>query len=378
MRTTEKRTTLGLVVGTRNIFNGEMAIDARKQLMKLMDELGFGSVILPLDATPFGAVETRADAFKYAKLFKEQREEIDGIVVILPNFGDEIGIVETIHGAGLNVPVLVQACNDDVEKVDVRSRRDAFCGKISVTNNFYQYGIPFTDTTSHTSDIDGQEFKHDLQNFAATCRTVRGLSNARIGSIGARTGAFQTVRYSEKLLQASGITVVTCDLSEMIFGAQRLKDDDAAVQQRLEELQDYGKIAPCIAKEKVLRQAKFTTVVNRWMEENECDASAIQCWTSIQDNYGCATCATMSMMGEDLMPSACEVDVAGAISMYALTLAAGTPSGLLDWNNNYASDPDKCVCTHCSNYPKSFMGSEVEIGNLDVLGTVLEEDSCFG
>nr|WP_319483196.1 fucose isomerase [uncultured Cohaesibacter sp.] len=378
MRITQKSMTFGLIIGTRNIFNGAMAVDARKEILSVMQELKLTPILMPSDATPHGAVETRADAALYARLFKEKREEIDGILVILPNFGDEIGIIETISQANLGVPIMVQACNDEVSKVDVRSRRDAFCGKISVCNNLYQYGIPFSDTTSHTSDITGAEFRADLLRFAATCRTVKGLKGARIGSIGARTPAFQTVRYSEKLLQASGITVVTCDMSEIIAGAKALSDDDAAVKERVEALHAYGTIGSCISKGSVLRQAKFTETVNRWMAENECDASAIQCWTSIQDNFGCASCATMSMMGEAMMPSACEVDVAGAISMYALTLAANTPSGLLDWNNNYAYEANKCVCTHCSNYPKSFMGNDLEIGNLDVLGTVMDKETCFG
>ena len=154
-------------------------------------------------------------------IFASNATSIDGLVICLPNFGDEIAISELVNEARLDVPILLQASNDEIDKVDVHSRRDAFCGKFSVTNNFYQYGVRFTDTTSHTSDIDGEEFARDLDRFARTCRVVRGLRHARIGSIGARTGAFQTMRFSEKLLQASGLTVVTVDLSEIIFSAKR-------------------------------------------------------------------------------------------------------------------------------------------------------------
>ncbi len=122
----------------------------------------------------------------------------------------------------------------------------------------------------------------------------------------------------------------------------------------LEEIAAYGRIPAHIKRENIVKQAKWTIAVNRWIEENDCDASAIQCWRSLQDNFGCATCVTMSMMGEKLMPSACEVDVMGAISMYALTLAADAPSAILDWNNNYGREVDKCVCTHCGNYPEEF------------------------
>ena len=83
-------------------------------------------------------------------------------------------------------------------------------------------------------------------------------------------------------------------------------------------------------------------------------------------------------MGEELMPSACEVDVMGAISMYALALASGAPPAILDWNNNYAYEKDLCVCTHCGNYPKSFIGDTPEISELDVLGETIGREKCFG
>lgn len=370
--------TLGLVIGSRRFFNGAVALEAREQLTAQLDALGIGYRILPADATENGAVQSREDAALYAKYFREHREQIDGLVIALPNFGDEIAIAELVNQARLGLPILLQASNDAIDKVDVHSRRDAFCGKFSVANNFYQYGVPFTDTTTHTVDIDSDEFRTDLDRFARVCRTVRGLKNARIGAIGARTGAFQTMRYSEKLLQASGLTVVTVDLSELIGAAEAIRDDAPDVKAKLDDIAAYGRIPAHIAKEKVVKQAKWTLAVDRWIEENECDASSIQCWRSLQDNFGCATCLTMSMMGERLMPSACEVDVMGAVSMYALALASEAPPAILDWNNNYADAADKCVCTHCGNFPKSFIGDTPEISELDVLGTVIGQDKCFG
>ena len=378
MKMFDKKITLGLIVGSRGFFNGAMALDARREVIAQLDKLGLGYHILPVTETNNGAVETPEDVRKYVKLFDDNRHDIDGIVVLLPNFGDEIAIVETVHRSKLNVPVMVQASNDELDKVDLRGRRDSFCGKLSVCNNLYQYGIPFTDTSSHTCDISGDEFAGDLERFSRVCRTVKGLKNARIGSIGARTGAFQTVRFSEKILQASGVTVVTVDLSEILGAAVAIADDAAEVLAQLDKMAAYGRIPAHIKRENILKQAKLTLAVNRWIEKNECDASAIQCWTSVQDNYGCATCLSMSMLSERLMPSACEVDVAGAISMYALALASGAPPALLDWNNNYGNAANKCVGTHCGNFPKSFLGVEPEISNLDVLGTTIGPEKCFG
>jgi L-fucose isomerase-like protein len=378
MKMIDKKLSLGVIVGTRGFFNAELVAGVRRSLLLQIEKAGYEAVVLPEDATPNGAVESLADADKYAALFRSRIGDIDGLVVSLPNFGDELGIIETIMRSKLDVPILVHAEDDDIDKVDVASRRDAFCGKISVCNNFYQYSIPFTDTTNHTSKVDGDEFAADLDRFGRICRVVGGLSGARIGAIGARPAAFQTVRFSEKILQDSGITVVPVDLSEIIKGAEKLGNDDADVKVMLEKIRSYGTIPAEILETQVAKQAKLSVIINRWMAENQCDASAIQCWTSIEENYGCATCLSMSMMGEDLMPSACEVDITGALSMYTLALASGNAPGFLDWNNNYGSDPDKCVNTHCSNFPKSFMGRDVEISELDILGQTIGKSNCFG
>lgn len=378
MKAFNRKITLGLIVSSRAFFNSAYAPTARKELTEACDKLGIGYKILPFEATPNGAVETRQDAQAYAKFFRQNRDDIDGLVVSLPNFGDEIAVVETIAQADLRVPVLVQAYNDSIDKVDVKGRRDAFCGKLSVTSNLYQYGIPFTDTTSHTVDINTDEFRADLDRFVRVCRTVRGMRRAKIGAIGARTAAFQTMRFSEKLLQASGISVLTVDLSEIIAEAEKLTEADADVKAKLDDVLGYGKIPAYIKRDNIVKQARLGVTLDRWMDRNECDASSIQCWTSVEDNFGCATCLAMSMMGEKLMPSACEVDVAGAISMYALALAAEAPPALLDWNNNYGNAADKCVCTHCGNFPKTFIGEDPEISNLDVIGTVVGAEKCFG
>ncbi|HYX06168.1 MAG TPA: fucose isomerase [Bacteroidales bacterium] len=372
-----KKQTFGVIIATRNIFNFKLAVEARQKVLKKLDSMGFGYVILPEDETPTGNIEGYADAVKCGALFKKNSDIIDGIIVVLPNFGDELGVVNSIKLSGLNVPVLVQACDDDNDKVDVKSRRDAFCGKLSVCNNFYQYGIKFTDTIYHTYSLDSDEFTKDLVKFAAICRVVKGLTNLRVGAIGTRPIGFQTMRYSEKLLQKYGITIVPVDMSEIIAAANKIDENDPAVKEKVDAIQMYGACG-IASKGKIAHQARFGLAVENWINDNDIDISALQCWESIEKNYGCAACVTMSMMGEKLMPSACEVDVAGTISMYALALAAKTPSAILDWNNNFGHDRNKVVATHCSNYPKSFFQSEIEIGSLDVLGTVLESEDTFG
>ena len=375
----KERMCFGIIIGTRAYFNSELAKDVRKQLLRTLADEGYDYVILPEDATPTGSssIETREDGLKCAELFRQNRDRIDGIIVSLPNFGFEIGIINAISVADLNVPILVQACDDENDKVDLDSRRDAFCGKISVCNNLYQYGIPFTDTTLHTYSIYSELLAKDINKFAGICRVVNGLRHARVGAIGARPAGFQTVRASEKLLQKSGITVVPVDLSEILGAARKIEDTDVELLKKLEEIKCYA-VVPKEYNDKLVLQAKFGVAVERWIEANQNDAVAVQCWDSLEQNYGCAACVTMSMLGEKLLPAACEVDIAGAVSMYALTLAAQGQSALLDWNNNFAEDRNKCVCTHCGNFPKSFVRNDLKLGTLGVLGRTLGKVNTFG
>ncbi|MBQ7162436.1 MAG: fucose isomerase [Bacteroidales bacterium] len=372
----KKNLTFGIIIGTRNYFNSALAIDVRASLLKLLKKAGHDYVILDENETPTqGSIETREDGMKCARLFRENRDRIDGIIICLPNFGFEIGIINALDLSELRVPILVQACDDENDKVDLDSRRDAFCGKISVCNNLYQYNIPFTLTTLHTCDIDSKEFAADLDYFAGVCRVVRGLQHARIGAIGTRPMGFQTCRASEKILQASGITVVPVDLSEILAAAAKVSDKEAKA--KMDAIRAYAHV-PAQYEEKMKIQAKFGLAVEHWIAANEVDATAIQCWDSLEQNYGCAPCITMSMLSDQLIPSACETDIAGAVSMYVLSLASGQPAALLDWNNNFAKERNKCVCTHCGNFPKGFANAPMELGTLGVLGRQLGSINTFG
>lgn len=371
-----KNSTLGVIIGNRVFFPDKLVAEARTEILDLFKQLNIAPVMLSDADSKLGGVETFAEAQKCAALFKKHADEIDGILVVLPNFGDEKGVAETIKLSGLTVPVLIQGYPDDLGKMDVVNRRDAWCGKISVCNNLYQYGIKYSLTTKHVVSPRDESFITDLKNFTATCRVVNGLRKVRIGAVGARPTAFNTVRYSEKLLQRNGISVTTVDLSEILGNANKLTADDKAVKEKLEKIHAYtntGLTPP----DKLVQIAKLDVVLADFMQENSLDATAIQCWTSIQKNYGCNVCTSMSMMSENMLPSACEVDVTGTLSMYAMQLASGSPSALVDWNNNYANDDTKCVLFHCGNWAKSFL-PDISISTAPILGTTVGTENTYG
>lgn len=371
-----QKTTVGIIVGNRGFFPNHLCETGRMEILRVLGTEGINAVILSPDDTPFGSVETLEDAEKCADLFKRHAKEIDGILVTLPNFGEERGVANAVRLSGLDVPVLVQAFPDEVGKMTIADRRDSFCGKMSACNNLRQYGIRYTLTTRHTMAPDSESFHQDLRRFAGTCRVVRGLRGARIGVLGARPAAFITVRYSEKLLEKAGISIESLDLSEAFGRANKLSDDDAKVKIKLDEIKAYIPTEG-IPNDALAKMAKFALVMADWITEQELVATAVQCWTSMEEFFGIVPCTVMSMLSNILNPSACETDITGAIGMYAMALASGKASALLDWNNNYGSDPDKGVIFHCSNLPKAFF-ADIKMDYQEIIAGSVGKENTYG
>ena len=375
-----KRMMMGVIVGNRGFFPDHLAKSGREEMLRSLAAANIDAVALTPEQSKHGAVETRDESKRCAELFRRNRDRIDGVIVTLPNFGDERAIADTLRGADLRVPVLIQATPDNPKKMTLASRRDSFCGKMSACNNLRQYGVPYSITSLHTESPDSPEFASDLEWFAGVCRVVKGFRNLRVGAIGARPAAFNTVRYSEKLLEANGISIETLDLSEVLGRIQRMKDGDDAALSKLAAIQTYvdSSNVPAPA---LLKMAKLGAVIDHWMAATQVSISAIQCWTSLEENLGVVPCTVMSMMSNELFSSACETDICGVLGMHALQLASGTPSALLDWNNNYGTDPDKAVCFHCSNLPKHFFRSAKMDFQQIIAGTVGKENTfgtCVG
>ena len=372
----KRKMTMGLIVGNRGFFPDHLAKSGREEMIQVLRKAGMDLVTLTPDESKHGAVETHEEAKRCAELFRSKAEAIDGVIVTLPNFGDERAIADTLRLARLAVPVLVQATPDTPAKMGITHRRDSFCGKMSASNNLRQYGIPYSLTALHTEAPDSPEFANDLEWFAAACRVVKGLRNLRVGAIGARPAAFNTVRYSEKLLEANGISVETLDLSEVLGRISRMKDSDDSAVKKLQSIQKYVTTSN-IPEAALLKMAKLGAVIDEWMKAADVRISAVQCWTSLEENLGVVPCTVMSMMSDSLLSSACEVDVCGVIGMHALQLASETPSALLDWNNNYGDDPNKAVCFHCSNLPKHFF-KDVRMDFQEIIAGTVGKDNTFG
>ncbi len=369
-----KKTTFALFFGNRGFFPSELMKEAREELPRVLTGMGYDYLMMDEGATRHGAVETVAEGQKFANFLRQNRGKYQGIILSLPNFGDESGAVAAFNEAG--VPILVQAYPDDLDKMAPAVRRDSFCGKFSVMDVFYQYGLKFTALKPHTVHPTSERFKENLEYFGALCRVVDGVRGMTVGAIGARTTAFKTVRIDEVALQRHGITMETIDLSHVF---KRMKDVQAnaaykETRKRLEGLASWEGV-PEAAKDNI---ARLGLVIDQIIEEYALDAFALRCWLELQEQLGISPCILMGDFNQRGMPAACEVDVGNAVAMYALQEASQKPVMCLDWNNNYADDDDKCILFHCGPIPPSLMAGKGKISDHAILANAVGEGKGYG
>lgn len=370
MKKAVKKSTFALFFGNRGFFPGALIASAREEITRVLKGLGYDVITLDTEATRFGAVETRREGEIYARFLKAHEGEFEGVILCLPNFGDENGAVAALKNAG--VPILIQAYPDDLDKMGPEFRRDAFCGKLSIMNLFHQNRIPFTALKPHTVLPDSQVFVSNIDHFNRVCRVVNGLKKMVVGAVGARTSPFKTVRIDETALQRYGITVETFDLSDIFARMKSLKESSKTFQDKVCLFKGYADFSQ-VPKESFCKIVRLAVVLDSLIDECRLDALCLRCWLEIQQQLGISPCVIMSELNERLIPASCEVDIGNAVAMYALSQASEDVAACLDWNNNYGNNEDKCILFHCGSVPKSMMlkkGKVVEHGIFKESGAV--------
>lgn len=353
-----KKLTFALYFGNRGFFPEKLIDGARNEMIEAVTAQGYDYIVPPADMTKYGAVETAADGRKYAAWLKENGGRYDGVILSLPNFGDENGAVPALRDAG--VPILVQAYPDEIGKMDFESRRDAFCGKFSIMDMFTQFEIPYTVFEPHVVHPLTAAFAANLRDFAAVCRIVNGMRRLTVGAIGARTTAFKTVRFDELTLEKYGITVESFDLSEVFSRSDRYTAADAKMISKKARLINYTDFSK-VPEKKIDKLCSISVAIDDLIEEYKLDCVAIRCWTEMQSVAGIAPCVLLSELNDRGIVAACELDILNAVPMHALQLASGQPAICLDWNNNYGEDPDKCILFHCGPVAQTHMTAKGEV-----------------
>jgi len=371
----EKKTTFALYFGNRGFFPESLIAGARKELSGTLKKLDHQTILMDASATRYGAVETTDEGLKYAKFLEEHRGKFGGVILCLPNFGDETGAIAALRDA--NVPIFILAYPDEIGKMDFASRRDSFCGKFSIMDVFYQYRLPYTVFQPHVVNPLSDEFVKQITDFDRVCKVVNGMKRFTVGAIGARTTAFKTVRYDELALQKYGISTEALDLSELFMRAHALDLNTSAAKAKADRLKNYTnwKGVPEKALENLTR---LGVVIDELIMEFGMNAMALRCWIEIEKEFKVSPCVLLSEINDRGIPAACELDICNAVTMYALNLASGESATCLDWNNNYGNDPDKCILFHCGPVAQSLMTAKGEIIDHPMFAKAMGSGCGFG
>ncbi len=364
-----------LFFGNRGFFPESLIASAREELTQALSALGFETLVLPAEATRYGAVETAEEGRRYAQFLREHRGEYDGVILSLPNFGDENGASEGLAEAG--VPIYVQAYPDELDKMDFAHRRDAFCGKFSIMDVFTQFGILFTAWPPHTISPRDPEFAAEITQFAAVCRIVKALRRCRIGAIGARPTLFKTIRFDEIALQKYGITTEVFDNSDLLVRVEKIRQDDPMLLATLERYRGYADFS-VVPADKLVELAKVSVAIERLVQEKELSAVGLRCWSDLQETLKLSPCVILGELNDRGIPAACELDMCNAIAMLALHAASGQAPACLDWNNNYPGDPDRCILFHCGSTAQSLMTAKGNVIDHPMFAKSLGAGCGFG
>ncbi len=367
--------TFALFFGNRGFFPGALIAAAREEMESTLKTLGHKTISLDPTITRFGAVETAAEGRAYANFLKDHAGKYAGVIVCLPNFGDENGATAALKDAG--TPILIQAYPDELDKMGPAFRRDAFCGKLSIMDVFHQNLIPFTALKPHVAAPSSPAFVNNVDYFARVCRVAAGLKSLVVGAVGARTTAFKTVRIDEIALQQHGITVETFDLSDIFARVHAVSKTDAAYVKKAETLNGYANFS-CVPTEAFDTLAQLGVTLDNLTEEYGLDALALRCWIEMQEQLGISPCVVASELNNRNTPASCEVDIGAAIAMRAASLASGKPAACLDWNNNYEENQDKCILFHCGPVPDEMMAEKGTVTDHAILMNAVGPGKGFG
>jgi L-fucose isomerase-like protein len=370
-----QKTTFALFFGNRGFFPASLIAGAREEMARELQALGHEVLMLDANTTRYGAIETPQEGEVFANFLRLNRGKFGGVIVCLPNFGDETGAVAALQEAG--VPIWIQAYPDEFDKMGPALRRDSFCGKISIMDVFRQYGVKFTALKPHTVRPGSERFKANIDEFDRICRVVGGMKGLVVGAVGARTTPFKTVRIDEVTLQRHGITVETFDLSDVFLRMKAIQPLEPAYADKASALRAFTswENVPERAFDNLVR---LGVVLDQLSQEARLEALAIRCWTEIQTQMGISPCVALGLLNETGLAAACEVDLGNAVMMRALGLASYQPAALMDWNNNYGDEDDKCILFHCGPAPASLMTGPGLVTDHAILMNTVGEGNAYG
>lgn len=354
---------IGFVPASRTIFDQELAVKVRGDVIEALRDAGLEVVAPGEGLTENGLVQTPAEAERVGRLFDQ--EGVSGVVVGALNFGNEVPAALAALSRADERPVLLFGVGEEGELTREASRRDSFCGLISIATALRHREARFVFPRRAVCFPDDAEFRLAIFEFGNVCRAVAEVSGAVYGLFGPRPEEFETCAFDElSLLRKLGIRVVPVPLTTLFSLAAAVP-----VEVEREIAEDMKGSVDCsgVSESDLAKMARLEAALDGIIEERGLSGLALQCWTSIQDDYGVSPCFVMSRLTDRGVPCACEVDIHGTLSMHLLSLVAGSTAGLADWNNRHYRAADVFSAWHCGVFPPSLCSGEKRLSYHNIL-----------
>ncbi len=341
---------LGIVAVSRDCFPITLSERRRKAVVAAFKAKGYDIYESPV------IIEGGIDANVMEAYEDIQKSGINALVVFLGNFGPEGP--ETLIAQKFGGPVMYVAAAEENIAVLSSDRGDAYCGMLNASYNLKLSGINAyipeypVGTAEQCADM--------IEEFIPIARTLLALKDLKIITFGPRPFDFLACNAPIAPLFKLGVNIQ--ENSELdLLAAYKAHANDPRIPAKVKEMEDElgeGNKMPGI----LPRLAQYELTLLDWVEANKGAAKYVamanKCWPAFQTEFGFVPCYVNSRLTAMGIPTACEVDIYGALSEFIGTCVTGESVTLLDINNSVPADMYKASIE--GKYPyrhnETFMG----------------------
>lgn len=342
---------IGVVAVSRDCFPESLAVNRRKNLMKVYTEKYGKNEIYEC---PVCIVESEIHMVQALEDIK--KAGCNALCVYLGNFGPEIS--ETLLANHFDGPKMFVAAAEESGDDLLDGRGDAYCGMLNAS-----YNLQLRNIKAYIPEYpvgDAEECADMIHEFLPIARAVVGLQNLKIISFGPRPMNFLACNAPIKQLYNLGVEIEENSELDLFEAFNKHAGDEripAVVKEMEEELGEGNKKPEILPK-----LAQYEITLKDWVEEHrgyrKYVALTSKCWPAFQTQFGFVPCYVNSRLTAQGIPVSCEVDIYGTLSEFIGTVVSQDTVTLLDINNSVPKDMYKSEIEGKYHYTQkdTFMG----------------------
>ena len=243
---------------------------------------------------------------------KEFLDHLDPDLIVLQNITFANAAYATEVLARFDCPFILWTLREPV--IDgTRLRLNSLTGAYSAANTYKQFRKEPLDYVFGAPDEVAVQKK--LAAAIQAARLKLHLKNLTMASIGHTPQGFGFGRALDAEMRTNfGVNLECIEARELIHKAKSFSDED--VKEYLEDAMNRTKGLENTPEQNRLDFARLYRAYKEFVEEHHIGALASRCWPDFFTEFGTPVCMVLSILNDLNVPSACEVDAYGALSMY--------------------------------------------------------------